>query len=99
MLELKKRIKTIKNYNQLMESLTKRVISNSPISENGMKDGVIIGLMNTNQCTFDIIKNNYIGSILDNTYKQLEIIIDWIIENEKCICDIYDEFILYKNQK
>ena len=92
MLKLKKRIKTIKEYRRLMEALTERVMSNVPISENGMKDGVIIGLMNTNQFTFDLIKNNVSGAILDNTYKQLEIIADWITENEKCICNIYDEF-------
>jgi len=60
--KIRKEIKSMKDFDNMLMILSNRVSSNKPISNNGMLDGVIIGLMFANtRFTLDIFLGKKYG--------------------------------------
>ncbi len=87
--KIRKEIKSMKDFDNMLMILSNRVSSNKPISNNGMLDGVIIGLMFANtRFTLDIFLGKNMGRMMDGTIQQIKQIYTWLRENEDALCDI-----------
>jgi len=89
MKSLRKKIKSKADFNNLLSTLSERIKLNQPISDNGMLDGMIIGLMlTTYDFTLDLILDKEMGAVLDGTLQKLEQICTWIVNNENELCKL-----------
>lgn len=83
MKRLIKKINTTEDYNNLLDILSKRVRDNQPISENGMYDGLIIGIMiDKKKFVESLLFEEHLDRVLDGTIQQLEHVVNWLDENE-----------------
>ena len=90
--KLKRHIKTFEDLNVLKTVLMNRLLINSPISNNGMLDGLIIGfIVNKDKYVFSLLRNQNLGRVLDGTIQQLEQIVIWMINNQDSLCQIMKE--------
>jgi len=82
---LYKKYKYKKDFLEFINKLTQRVKDNNPISENGLLDGYIIGLIHSNSGYIWalIFTDKDLPPMSDNTIQQLENCVRWIANNEK----------------
>jgi len=84
MKKIKKLIKSKDDFDKFIFLLVERANSNKPISDNGMRDGIIIGLMLSTNFTCELFTNEQIGRVLDGTLQKLEKISVWLMR-KNCV--------------
>ena len=81
MKRLQEKIVTKEDFKYMMEILSERVKTNKSITDNGMLDGMIIGLMLTTEFTEYLFLGKELGRVLDGTMQKLEQIAIWSLNN------------------
>lgn len=73
------------SFRVFIDKLIERVKSNQPISDNGMLDAFIIGLIHSNSGSlyFTLFTESQLPPMSDNTIQQLEQCVKWILNNEE----------------
>lgn len=82
---LYKKYKTKEKFRGFIDKLIERIKSNQPISDNGMLDGFIIGLIHANSGYLYVMlfTESELPPMSDNTIQQLEQCVKWILNNEE----------------
>lgn len=82
---LYKKYKTKEKFRGFIDKLIERIKSNQPISDNGMLDGFIIGLIHANSGFLYIMlmTESELPPMSDNVIQQLEQCVKWILNNEE----------------
>lgn len=88
MIKIRKKIKSKEDFDIMVNLLLERVISNQPISDNGMIDGLIVGFLCTTSFASDLFLDKEMGRVLDGTSQKLEQIVIWVSNNEDVLCRI-----------
>jgi hypothetical protein len=70
-----------------IDKLIERIKLNQPISDNGMLDGFIIGLIHANSGFLYVMlfTESDLPPMSDNTIQQLEQCVKWILNNEELL--------------
>lgn len=89
--KLLKCVKSIEDFNVLVDILVKRVSDKKPISDNGMLDGMIVGFILSTKFSVDLFLGNEMGHVLDGTLQKLEHILMWVKNNESELSCIFNE--------
>lgn len=81
--DFRKNIKSFTEFDNFTVKLIKRIEINKPISENGMNDGFVIGLMTAKaSIVYEILTNNLGDTpISDNSIKMAKIVLIWLCDN------------------
>jgi len=91
---IKKQITNRAELDLLFEAIMDRVMANQPISDNGMRDGVVYGFMLSNAewvCHFLFgHKSGSKPALFNGTRQKMEIVIEWLQENEGALLDMYN---------
>ena len=82
---LYKKYKSKSDFKVFIDNLIERIKDNNPISDNGMLDGFIIGLIHANSVYLwaMIFTDSDLPPISDNQIQQLEQCIKWLLNNEE----------------
>jgi hypothetical protein len=82
-----KKYNSKEKFRGFIDKLVERIKLNQPISDNGMLDGFIIGLIHANSgyLYIMIFSENDLPPMSDNTIQQLEQCIKWILNNEETL--------------
>jgi hypothetical protein len=82
-----KKYRTKEKFSGFVDKLIQRVKDNNPISDNGLLDGFIIGLIHSNSGYLWIMlfTESQLPPMSDNSIQQLEQCIKWIANNEEAL--------------
>lgn len=81
--DFRKNIKSFETFDDFTVELVKRIENNEPISENGMNDGFVIGLMMVKASIIYDILTGKLGEapVSDNSVKIARIVLIWLLDN------------------
>jgi len=84
---LYKKYNSKEKFRSFIDKLIERIKSNQPISDNGMLDGFIIGLIHANSGYLYtmIFCESDLPPMSDNTIQQLEQCVMWLLNNEEVL--------------
>lgn len=88
--DFRNRIKSFEEFDDFAVQLMKRIINDEPITDNGMNDGFVIGLMVARASTvYNAMTDNLNEyAVSENTARLVKVVLSWLCDNWQLLIEL-----------